>query len=424
MASIETLDVQEELQNYLTSKKVNALFISIIEVLLLEKPDNPIKFIIEYLKQECKYSNCNQTNNFKRNLLLIFLLWIIDPDQSGDGPSVGGNIDLTGTKLSHLDIDSDASDTDEDEEEMDDLGDLAEIINKPTIKNRRVSVCAEVHRGDEVEVSNFVPPTYDKTEEEQEGIRKILSSCFLFRGVSPEQLDVLVNAFFPEKKLDGTVLIEQGDINAEHFFLLDQGLCEVHKDDNIVTTYKEGDFFGELALLYQAPRAATVKANGEVRVWKLDRTTFKHILESTAIQIRNKYLGFLHNVPILKSMDEVELCTVADALVPQRYNDGDVIIRQGDAGDKFFIVEKGTVSVSQQGATDLEPQELTRLGSGSYFGEIALLTSKPRQASVTAVGQVTCITIQRRVFKRVMGPLQEVLKRNLLLYNTFMGQHI
>jgi len=117
MASIETLDVQEELQNYLTSKKVNALFISIIEVLLLEKPDNPIKFIIEYLKQEY-------------------------PDQSGDGPSVGGNIDLTGTKLSHLDIDSDASDTDEDEEEMDDLGDLAEIINKPTIKNRRVSVCA------------------------------------------------------------------------------------------------------------------------------------------------------------------------------------------------------------------------------------------------------------------------------------------
>ena len=54
MTSIETLDVQEELQNYLTSKKVNALFISIIEVLLLEKPDNPIKFIIEYLKQECK----------------------------------------------------------------------------------------------------------------------------------------------------------------------------------------------------------------------------------------------------------------------------------------------------------------------------------------------------------------------------------
>ena len=51
-----------------------------------------------------------------------------------------------------------------------------------------------------------------------------------------------------------------------------------------------------------------------------------------------------------------------------------------------ITTRRGTVSVSQQGPHDTEPRELARLGMGSYFGEIALLTSKPRQATVSAVG--------------------------------------
>lgn len=121
-----------------------------------------------------------------------------------------------------------------------------------------------------------------------------------------------------------------------------------------------------------------------------------------------------------------------------------------------ITTRRGTVSVSQQGPHDTEPREVARLGMGSYFGEIALLTSKPRQATVSAVGMsqpqrdervqssptfgsetsdmtnvtpsfpgpVRCLAIERRVFKRVLGPLQDVLKRNLMLYNTFMGQQI
>ncbi len=67
---------------------------------------------------------------------------------------------------------------------------------------------------------------------------------------------------------------------------------------------------------------------------------------------------------------------------------------------------------------------VAKLEAGSYFGEIALLTTKPRQATVTAQGPLKALTVDQKTFKRVMGPLEDLLNRNMELYNKIRAQSI
>ena len=61
---------------------------------------------------------------------------------------------------------------------------------------------------------------------------------------------------------------------------------------------------------------------------------------------------------------------------------------------------------------DAGSKEVAHLQSGAYFGEIALMTTKTRQATVTASGTTECLSLDRNTFKRVMGPLKHILTRN------------
>ena len=85
---------------------------------------------------------------------------------------------------------------------------------------------------------------------------------------------------------------------------------------------------------------------------------------------------------------QTERETVIDAMEEEDFSDGDVVIKQGDKGDKFFIVSEGEVVVTQVSESETDSKELARLREGSYFGEIALLTNKERLATITAAGKV------------------------------------
>lgn len=74
----------------------------------------------------------------------------------------------------------------------------------------------------------------------------------------------------------------------------------------LLKEYQAGEGFGELALLYNAPRAASIKAKTDCVVWKLDRNTFNHIVKDAAAKKREKFENFLSSVKILQSMDPYE----------------------------------------------------------------------------------------------------------------------
>jgi serine/threonine protein phosphatase PrpC len=115
----------------------------------------------------------------------------------------------------------------------------------------------------------------------------------------------------------------------------------------------------------------------------------------------------LANMPLFARLTERELLRVMQAVEVREHKDGDVVIREGDKGDELFIVLEGKVLVSRGG------QPLTHLGPGEHVGEMALIRSVPRSATVTAVGVAELIAIRRGDFFEILRKEHEIAVKML-----------
>jgi cAMP-dependent protein kinase regulator len=182
--------------------------------------------------------------------------------------------------------------------------------------------------------------------------------------------------------------------------------------------YQAGDAFGELALLYNAPRAATIQCDTDCLLWCLDRETFNHIVKDSSRIKREKYEKFLAKVKILESMEPYERSVLSDAFVEESFKHGEMVIRQGEEGNKFYLVEEGELAatlVVHHGGHE-EAKEVMHYKPGDYFGEMALMKNEPRAANVIAKTDCKLVSLDRHSFKRLMGPLDGILRRNMEIY--------
>jgi len=186
-------------------------------------------------------------------------------------------------------------------------------------------------------------------------------------------------------------------IKSKTFFITHEGQLQVRISDQPVNTLVPGHAFGGIALMYNCPRAATVKATSEGTYWKLDRDSFNNIVKDAAQKKRDLYETFLKSVPLLSKMTAYELSQVADALQSQSVEDGKVIVSEGEDGATFYIVAGGTAE-----ATKKDSEEKTEIKVGDYFGELALLNNAPRAATVTAKTQCKVLTLDSKSFKRLI----------------------
>jgi len=269
-------------------------------------------------------------------------------------------------------------------------------------------------------------PTVPKTRETQDRLDQALEKNIMFNHLEEEERKGLFSAMVEVHYKVGDIIIRQGD-EGDNFYVVDSGVCDIFVSKNgdppvLVMEVYEGGSFGELALINFSPRAATVIAKTDVRLWALNRITYRKILMDQTMTKRKMYEEFLEKVSILKDIDKYERISLADALEPCNFQSGEVIVKQGDPGDKFYIIVEGEVLVSHQ--TDLNDpsssHEVTRLHSGDYFGEIALLLDQPRAASVTAITNTKCVEMDRQRFIRLLGPCENILRRNMERYNQYM----
>merc|ERR1712096_340912 len=230
-------------------------------------------------------------------------------------------------------------------------------------------------------------------------------------GDENERSDIF-DAMFPVNSLAGEYIINQGD-NGDNFYIIDQGEVDIYVNKQQVSTIGEGASFGELALIYGMPRAADVRARTNLKLWAIDRDSYRRILMGSTQKKRKMYDEFLSKVSILESLDKWERLTVADALEPVQFEDGQKIVVQGEPGDEFFIILEGSAAVLQRRSENEEFVEVGRLGPSDYFGEIALLMNRPRAATVVARGPLKCVKLDRPRFERVLGPCSDILKRNI-----------
>jgi cGMP-dependent protein kinase 2 len=105
-------------------------------------------------------------------------------------------------------------------------------------------------------------------------------------------------------------------------------------------------------------------------------------------------------VPILSSMERYDRLKVADLLEPVTFEKDAMILKEGDAGSTFYIIEDGAVVCTQQ-YDDGKQGELCRLEAGAYFGERALIKDEPRAATVTALEKTHCLSLSRETFNMV-----------------------
>ena len=120
------------------------------------------------------------------------------------------------------------------------------------------------------------------------------------------------------------------------------------ENDTYLKTYQPGESFGELALLYNCPRAASIKAKVDSVLYELDRETFNNIVKDSAVKKRERYDEFLSKVEILKGMDPYERSKIGDVLKTIKFKNGDYIIRQGENGDTFYFIEDGTAVATKK----------------------------------------------------------------------------
>lgn len=166
--------------------------------------------------------------------------------------------------------------------------------------------------------------------------------------------------------------------------------------------------------MYNMPRSATVVAVKPGTLWAMDRKSFRRIVLKSAFRKRRMYEELLESVPMLKSLDSYERMTLADALLPRTFSDGECIIREGDEADGMYFVENGTVRITI--VKDSRESEIAHAGKGKYFGEMALVEQAPRSASVYAVGKVKVAFLERESFERLLGPCLDIMKRNIESY--------
>ncbi len=238
---------------------------------------------------------------------------------------------------------------------------------------------------------------------------------------------IVVDALEEKRYTNGQEIIKQGEDGSE-LFLVESGVLSCYKlfkgnnQPTFLKKYEAGDAFGELALLYNAPRAATIVADNDCLLWALDRETFNHIVKDSSRNRREKYEHFLTQVKILESMEPYERSVLSDAFVEENFKAGDFIIRVGEEGNKFYLVEDGELVATKAVAAHEEEKEVMHYKAGDYFGERALLKNEPRAANIVAKTDVKVVSVDRHSFKRLMGPLDAIMRRNMEVYEAFVGK--
>lgn len=302
-------------------------------------------------------------------------------------------------------------------------------------------------------------PVHDKTPSQLERLSAAAHAVLLFRQLSSAQLGAVLDAMFERRVGGGETVITQGD-EGDFFYVVEAGLFDVfvHPPDDPsaakkVTQYGPGGTFGELALLTQRPRAATVVCSSPDggRLWALGRAAFVRVLQEATRRQRAAFGSALSSVPLLAQLDPYDLSALSDTLVASSFSDGEAIVRQGDRGDALYIVLEGQavarIAAKADDAEDSarrgganggaaaavaaagvhgggggggarlggapagDEREVARYTQGGFFGEVSLLRDEPRAASVYALGFCRVAAVGAVEFKRLLDrPLRAALE--------------
>lgn len=155
-------------------------------------------------------------------------------------------------------------------------------------------------------------------------------------------------------------------------------------------------------------------------LYALDRDCFNAIVKDASIKRRERFEKFISKVELLQDLDSYEKNNFCDVLESEIFEPGQTVVKQGTKGTKFYFIEEGEAEALKE--KDGKEEVVFKCKENDYFGELALLRDEPRAATVKAVGKLRVCSIERDVFKRLLGPLEDLLKRNSSRYERFVNK--
>jgi len=235
-------------------------------------------------------------------------------------------------------------------------------------------------------------------------------------GIPSHELNQFLSKVKKMEYALGDLIIREGDV-ADEFFIIQDGQVEVVKNVHLPQEHQvslaklgPGEYFGEIGLLRKVPRTATVRATTPVNLLVFDRNTFVTLISECDLvseqiaDLARRRLMSARLAEVLPHLSPEQLASFLPNFKISRFRPGDVIVRQGDPADMFYIMVSGRVEVvnHRPGGEDLIVGELK---AGEWFGEMALLLHRTRTATVRAAGadDVEVMAVDRESFQWLMA---------------------
>lgn len=272
----------------------------------------------------------------------------------------------------------------------------------------------------------------DKNEKIYEVIEMAIDSQTAFGDLlTSEEKQILIDRGTVHSAVIGETLCKQGEKDRRVFIIV-MGEVEVSEgnDENqvVLTHLKRGEVFGEISALFDSPRISNVKVTKPSVILIIPGDIFEKLITGRSAlysAILERYKDrlsetALRSVDLFRHLDKAALRKLINASSIVGIPAGSVIVEEGESGDYFYIIIRGTARVSHSlGGSMIN---LALMHSGDYFGEWSILTGGPRAATVSAVNRVDMLRIDREAILEFIQKQPEVGERiDLVAHNRREG---
>jgi CRP-like cAMP-binding protein len=271
--------------------------------------------------------------------------------------------------------------------------------------------------------------------------RDLKKYCY-FSSLSDGALELLSKKLHVAEFPAGTEIIRENE-PADAFYLVRKGEVDVLKKNKWgqeahISVIGHGEGFGEMALLTCSPRCCSVTAKTDVVLLKLEKDDFEEIVRidfsfSRMLEHRTQNYSQFNQLKILQPfalLQPEKMAMITDKLEEKKYASGEKIITQGEKGNLYYIIKSGKAAVLKKMLKD-KPEHVATLEEGHGFGEEALITDSPRNATVQAIDDIVALTLSRADFDSIMKSSflkevnpEEVLSETDDKVNEFDEEHI